>query len=116
MVGPKEFLLIGNNLAVDFVNTQVMNNGSVVDLLDSKGDLLEWVSEAGILSGKELADEEFLVFKELRTLLKAITDKQIESEISPDESEVNAINGYLQEYKQIKELRVDSKGATILDK
>ena len=116
MVDQKEFLFIGNNLAVDFINTQVMNEGSVVDLLESEADLLEWISQAGISFQSELSEYDYSKFKELRGLVKGIADKLIENDIFPGENEVQSINAYLDEYKQTKQLQLDSVGATIVNK
>ena len=116
IVDQKEFLFVGNNLAVDFVNTQVMNEGSVVDLLESKLDMLTWISHAGISFQAEISDADYSEFKQFRTLVKSITDRLLESDAIPTEEEVAAINTYLEEYKQTKQLRIDSQGAVIQDK
>lgn len=44
-----KFLIIGNNLAVDFVNTEIMREGSPADLLENPADLAAWASAAQIL-------------------------------------------------------------------
>jgi predicted RNA-binding Zn ribbon-like protein len=44
-----KFLWLGNSPAVDFVNTQIAQDGAVIDLLGSGKDVLLWLSEAGLL-------------------------------------------------------------------
>lgn len=50
------FLFVGNQLCLDFVNTQVVASGSTVDLLGDFDGLLAWSREAGILSDPEAGD------------------------------------------------------------
>jgi len=44
-----KFLWVGNAPAIDFVNTQIVQQGVTVDLLDNSGDLLEWLGSSGML-------------------------------------------------------------------
>ena len=47
------FYFVGNNLAIDFVNTKVASNGSPLELLQQAGDLAAWASSAGLISERE---------------------------------------------------------------
>ncbi len=42
------FYFVGNNLAIDFVNTQVKNGESLIELFNEYDDILLWASQAGI--------------------------------------------------------------------
>jgi predicted RNA-binding Zn ribbon-like protein len=42
----KTFLWVGNNGALDFINTAIMAEGEPVDLLDCGEDCLDWLKEA----------------------------------------------------------------------
>ena len=48
-----KFYLIANNLALDLVNTMIVDNGRPVDLLQTFADFLEWSVEAGIITKKQ---------------------------------------------------------------
>lgn len=45
-----QFLWVGNTPALDFVNTQIVQNGRVMDLLVRGRDLFHWLGEAGFLT------------------------------------------------------------------
>ncbi|MCI0353535.1 MAG: ABATE domain-containing protein [Acidobacteria bacterium] len=44
----RRFLFVGNHLALDFVNTEVMEHGQRVDWLREPRDLAAWLLQAGI--------------------------------------------------------------------
>ena len=46
----QDFLFIGENLALDFVNTQRMREGQVVDLIEDYPALMNWLAQAQVLS------------------------------------------------------------------
>jgi predicted RNA-binding Zn ribbon-like protein len=43
-----DFVLLGHSLAVDFVNTELIENGTRVERLQSDADLLRWARAAGL--------------------------------------------------------------------
>ena len=45
----RKFLWLGNSAALDFVNTQIVRDGRVADLLESGQDLLLWLNESALL-------------------------------------------------------------------
>ena len=51
-----KFLWTGNALAIDFVNTEIIQNGARVDLLADSGDLLQWLRESEMLGVEELEE------------------------------------------------------------
>jgi predicted RNA-binding Zn ribbon-like protein len=44
------FYWFGNTLALDFVNTEVLHDGPVEELLRTPKDFLRWITEAGLVS------------------------------------------------------------------
>lgn len=51
-----KFYFIGNDLWLDFINTQVVAEGRPVDLLTSFADLIAWLEEAKVLDGRQAQD------------------------------------------------------------
>src|ERR1700719_2259052 len=49
------FLFVGNQLALDFLNTRPVQNGEPVELLPDFKALLRWFQAAGLLSASEAA-------------------------------------------------------------
>jgi len=49
------FFFIGDLLAIDFVNTEIVRDGERVDLLASPADLFAWLADAGVAKDAELA-------------------------------------------------------------
>jgi len=52
----EKFLWVGNDPAIDFVNTLIVQEGMEVDLLAQPGDLLHWLRESESLSEQSLRD------------------------------------------------------------
>lgn len=49
------FLFLGNQLALDFLNTRPLQNGELVELLPDFAALLRWLSAAGVLTARQAA-------------------------------------------------------------
>jgi len=47
------FLFVGNQLALDFINTRPIRDGALVELLPDFGALVNWFRAAGLLTDKE---------------------------------------------------------------
>ncbi|MCW3099466.1 MAG: hypothetical protein JWL77_5084 [Chthonomonadaceae bacterium] len=52
------FVFVGNNMALDFVNTEVVKRGRIVNLLQTFEDLVSWLRQAGAID--ETAEAEAL--------------------------------------------------------
>lgn len=52
----RTFYFIGNDLGLDFINTQIVAEGHPVDLLTSFADLMAWLVEAKVLDGQQAKD------------------------------------------------------------
>jgi predicted RNA-binding Zn ribbon-like protein len=77
-----DFLLVGNLLWLDFVNTEPMRNGERVDLLPELGDLVDWLETAAGLPPDQARrarrwegkDEGSEVLREARALRAALRE------------------------------------------
>ena len=49
----KGFFFIGNHPCLDFINTQIVQNGHPVDLLGTFSDFVTWLVQAGLLDKEE---------------------------------------------------------------
>lgn len=93
----QKYEFVGNNLGVDFVNTEINVRGELVDLLLSESDVMQWLEQASIdvdlVQGMDLGN--LLAFrKKARQLLSQIIEKQsIEDEL------IATLNKYMQNYK-----------------
>src|SRR5690348_6879920 len=50
------FLFVGNQLALDFLNTRPVQNGEPIELLPDLSALLRWFQAAELLSARDVAD------------------------------------------------------------
>ena len=50
------FLFLGNELALDFLNTRPVLNGGLTELIPDFGALLRWFQAAGLLSSRQAVD------------------------------------------------------------
>ena len=50
------FLFVGNHLALDFLNTQPVQDGEAMELLPDFASLLGWFQTAGLLSARDVED------------------------------------------------------------
>jgi predicted RNA-binding Zn ribbon-like protein len=46
----KKFIIVGNHLSLDFVNTQVVEDGKLKDLMTGYDDFIDWTQALGLLS------------------------------------------------------------------
>ena len=51
-----KFLWLGNDPAIDFANTEIVQDVQTVDLLEKPDDLLDWMAAAEMLSSRALKD------------------------------------------------------------
>lgn len=79
-----KFIFVGNNLAVDLVNTELIESGESIDLLKSSKDFLTWVTEAGFTTKKgshNLPLEELIAFRQsLRSIFLSYIDNKTASQ------------------------------------
>lgn len=79
------FRFVGENLALDFVNTRTDERGSITDVLASFGDVVAWLEAAGVLAaadaralqafgGSRQASEACSAVRAFRDVLRAMLD------------------------------------------
>ena len=66
----EKFLWLGNHPAIDFANTEIVENGRTVDLLEKPQDLLDWMGAAKMLTGQALKDARHLADSRLEEALR----------------------------------------------
>lgn len=96
------FYFIGNHLALDFMNTKVVADGKLVDLLQTSGDVWNWLTLTGCCideptdsvtlwrEGRTLVEQAV----ELRATLHALV-RQGMREAEADPYDVEKLNAYL---------------------
>lgn len=113
------YVFVGGHLCLDFVNTEVIRNGSPLDLLADFDDLVSWLVEAHVIdkaesrealdkwSGKRESKEAFEQALEFRAVLRSLVAR-IAKKKSVQQSALDAINDLLSNrpgYLQIKRVR-----------
>ena len=103
----REFPFVGNHLCMDFVNTQVIQNGEAVDLLETFDDLMAWSVQAKMLepataqemtrrwrsSGK--TDKAFDQAIELRAGLREMAERSARGQKAAGQALLDGINDVL---------------------
>ncbi|MBA3994634.1 MAG: hypothetical protein C0469_14000 [Cyanobacteria bacterium DS2.3.42] len=74
-----DFIFIGNNLAADFVNTEVITPQGRTDLLSSAELLSTWFERAGCARGVKCTELDLEVAKELRAAVRRAFDRMAET-------------------------------------
>jgi predicted RNA-binding Zn ribbon-like protein len=105
----KKFLWVGNETAIDFINTDIVVDGNPVDLLESGEDYMAWLEAAGIElrsdnSARNTAKQGLQLAKELRSKLRSAFEKIADKETIP-QAVLSAVNGYLPAKGRVAELR-----------
>lgn len=87
-------VFLGNNAALDFINTQIMRRGKVVDLLTQAADLSNWAREAGHTLQSEPSEVDLTAAKALRSALGELFLAQITGSKLTKRS-LDTVNRYL---------------------
>jgi predicted RNA-binding Zn ribbon-like protein len=74
-----DFLFIGNNLATDFVNTEVISQQGRADLLSAPESLSAWFESAGCAHGIKCSERELEEARELRAAIRRTFDRVVEA-------------------------------------
>jgi predicted RNA-binding Zn ribbon-like protein len=53
----RRFLFVGNQLCLDFINTEMIVNGKATDLFDTAADFLAWLTEARVLTASDAKEQ-----------------------------------------------------------
>ena len=99
-----KYIFIGNNLAVDLVNTKKIVRGTLVDLLKDTSDVADWAEAAGLTVRPKPGADILPSIRELRKALKVLLEtKFAKQKISRDTLKI--INRYLVFYPPQLQLR-----------
>lgn len=102
------FVLIGGSLAVDFVNTELVERGARQDLLATDADLVRWARGAGlaVTSAIRSARQTPLVAsaRTLRAALRALFDARA-ARRPPSSAQLAVLNRYLESPRRGAPLR-----------
>ena len=104
----QRFLFIGNHPCLDFINTQIAQNGQPVDLFDTFSDLLTWLVQARLLERQAASKAErkwggqpegiriLDQAREFRAMLREMVER-IAAGKSVPQAALEAINGKLRD-------------------
>ncbi len=104
--GRKSFPFVGEQLCLDFVNTQVAGDGEPRELLEGFGDLIDWLMQAEVFEpravraalerwgGGREADRVLAQAHTLRAALRAMAERLAHGKTTPQDT-VDAINAVL---------------------
>lgn len=121
MPDTSRFFFIGNNLSLDFVNTEVAANGEHLDLLATFADFVDWTLAANFLEpskaeklttewdGKTLAENVLAEAKKFRKTLKEMVVGLAQGE-PPTKRAIAAINRELNNQSGAIEIRATENG------
>jgi len=109
----QKYEFVGNNLGVDFINTEVNVKGELVDLLLNESDVMAWLEQAnidadlarGIDVGKLLA---------FRQMARQVLSQIIENEKVENDA-LATLNDSLQNYKMQYQLEQSSEGYQLIN-
>ena len=108
IVEATKFIKVGNNLSLDFVNTDIVDNGRKVDLLETAADLAAWAAAVNLIDAAEAVklsadwsariDNEKLIAEArgLRQNLREMCDRLVRGE-DLSASQIETLNDYLRE-------------------
>ena len=78
-----EYVFLGNNIAIDFINTRVVQQGELVDLLEETDDLRRWANDAEQRLEGTIKAADLVTAKRLRAALSDLLESVIDrSELS----------------------------------
>lgn len=110
-----KFSWIGNSLAIDFINTEIVAAGRLVDLLPNPAALLDWVQEAGYPSVKQQSasvpnlDSALQDAKAYRALLRTSLTVRVSGQSMPFDL-LSCTNAYLAQPENIEQIVQDESG------
>ncbi|WOD08940.1 CGNR zinc finger domain-containing protein [Marinomonas sp. GJ51-6] len=90
----RPFILVGNHLAMDFINTLFRCHGEDVDLLSSIDDFGLWAEEMSIELDADNREKNLEAVRALRSALKTLMLAQLDQEVLP-ETAVEIVNKHL---------------------
>jgi predicted RNA-binding Zn ribbon-like protein len=92
-----QFLFIGNSVTVDFINTEMMSRGELVELLPDNAALVQWADEAGFKLKNGLNPADLPNVLAFRQALKNIYLAKIDNRSVPNKA-LAMLNQQLENY------------------
>lgn len=113
-INDTNFVFLGNNLAIDFVNTQIIQRGELVELLEESADVMRWAQEAGYAKIGKCKAEELVTVRKMRAALRELFQAAIEERL-PHQQSLTTVNRHLAEHgnHQILQLNASSGAFTL---
>jgi predicted RNA-binding Zn ribbon-like protein len=109
----QKYEFVGNNLGVDFINTEVNVKGQLVDLLLTESDVRAWLEQANIEADLERGIDvgKLLAFRQMaRQVLSQIIEKE-----GVDSDAIATLNNSLQNYKMHYQLEQSTEGYQLIN-
>lgn len=105
-----KFLWIGNDPSIDFINTEIVVDGSPIDLLQSPEDYLEWLERAGIAlrpigAVRRIEKHGFQQAKDFRSFLRVAFERLTNGAELPQQI-LKATNAFISHQASTAELEV----------
>jgi|GEM_PF-5239135 len=102
------FQFIGNDTAIDFVNTLVANHGALLDLIPDATEFDNWLKKAGITPSRTFTGDEMQAVHELRSAMKTVFDARMADKM-PSAQDVTTIDAYVASYTPNLQLTYENK-------
>lgn len=104
------FQFVGNDLALDFVNTRIFNNGAFHDLFSSETQITSWLKEV-MPAFKEVSfdAEDFAELLKLRDAIGIAVRSSTENSRVPNQA-IETINAHLRRFRTDLQLAQTSAG------
>jgi predicted RNA-binding Zn ribbon-like protein len=117
----EKFILIAGNVSLDFINTEIIENGVLKDLLSTYTDLAAWAVASNLMDqsiadeifakskGQKESDELLASAKSFRKLLRAMFDRLAQGE-KAGETAIAVINAELSKFSSTTHIYQTKKG------
>ncbi|KAB7613250.1 hypothetical protein F9L33_11625 [Amylibacter sp. SFDW26] len=106
------FQFIGNDTALDFVNTLVAYKDAPLDLIPDAAKFDGWLKAAGITPKRTFSMDEMQAIYGLRTAMKAVFDARM-SDKTPSAQDIATIDAYVASYTPNLQLTYVNKTFTL---
>jgi len=107
------FVFVGNNAAIDFINTEVINRGHATDLLKNVADLTHWAERAELPVRGKMTEEDFKEALNLRAALKFLYSAKMNGN-PPSTKSLAILNAHLAKHLEQHVLRFMSNEYVLL--
>lgn len=103
------FVFVGNNVAVDFVNTEIVRRGQLVDLIQNNADLVQWAHAADLNLDSGVTAADVTKVLEFRRALKGVFAAKIDG-LPASRKALAKINQHLANHSTRQVLRYKKNG------